>query len=209
MILKHYLSARILQADLVAVDAHFSEYGISDMKAVICVKNALIALANLVDFERSIRGHYAEHRELSAGFTAYQKQYEFSKYLRNKFVGHIHSDLIEKAVEWNPRLRYIAARMDESQIMLLANLFLIETAINTYVDQDGKHRIFESETDLMYPPDWMRFLDFLEKTVRSAIQYLAELCATLNNNLDHPDPSHFDVQLWIKAGETKFSFLKK
>ena len=66
-----------------------------------------------------------------------------------------------------PALRYIAARMDENEVVLLANLFLIETAINTYVDQDGKHKVFESETDLMYPPDWMRFVDFLEKTVRS------------------------------------------
>ena len=99
MVLKHYLAARILQADLVAVDAHFSDFGISDMKGVICLKNALITLANLVDLERSIRGIYAEHRELSAGFSAHQKQYEFSKYLRNKLVGHVHSDLIEKAIE--------------------------------------------------------------------------------------------------------------
>jgi hypothetical protein len=209
MDLDRYIAARILQADLIAVDAHFSEVGISDMKGIICLKNAFIALANLVDFELTVRTIYAEHRELSRGFMANQKQFEFAKYLRNKYVGHIHPDLIKKAIEWKPELVYMAAHMGDNQTMLMANIFLLETAINTYVDENGKHKVFDSETDLMYPPDWQRFLRFLEDSARSAIAYLTDLCAVLNGKLNHPDPRNFDFGLSIKAGATKFSFLKK
>jgi len=209
MYLNRYIAARMLQADLVAADACFSKVGIFDMNSIMCLKNAFITIANLIDFERTICNIYKEHRMLSADFTKHQKQYEFAKYLRNKFVGHIHPELIEKAIEWKPELKYLASRMDDEEIMFVANVFLLETAINTYVDEEGKHKIFESETDLTYPPDWQRFMNYLESSVRSAIGYLAELCVALNKKLDHPDPSHFDIKLWENAGATSFGFLKK
>lgn len=31
-------------------------------------------------------------------------------------------------------------------------LFVLETAKNTYVAMNGSHRAFDSDTDLMYPP---------------------------------------------------------
>ena len=207
--LDRYIAARLLQADLSAVDAHFSEAGITDMAGVVCLKNAFLALANMADFERTVRDLYKEHKTLSAVFSENQQNYEFAKYLRNKFVGHIHSGLIEKAIEWKPELRYLAAQMDDQKIMLLVNIFILETAINTYVGEDGKHKVFESETDLLYPPDWKRFVDYLEVSIRSAIHYLGELCGVLRAAIDHLDPDQFDFELWAKAGKTDFGFLKK
>lgn len=207
--LDRYIAARLLQADLSAIDAHFSEVGIADMAGIIHLKNALLALANMVDFERTVRDLYKEHNTLSAVFSENQQNYEFAKYLRNKFVGHIHSELIEKAIEWKPELRYLAAQMDDQKIMLLVNIFVLETAINTYVGEDGKHKVFESETDLVYPPDWKRFVDYLEVSIRSAIKYLGDLCGVLSTAIDHPAPDQFDFELWAKAGKTDFGFLKK
>lgn len=207
--LDRYIAARLLQADLSAVDGHFSEVGISDMDGIVCLKNAFLALATLVDFERTVRDLYKEHRTLSAVFSDNQRNYEFAKYLRNKFVGHIHSELVEKAVEWKPELRYLAAQMDAPKIMLMVNIFVLETAINTYVGEDGKHKVFESETDLAYPPDWKRFVDYLEISIRSAMRYLGDLCGVLSAAIDHPAPDNFDFELWARAGETEFGFLKK
>lgn len=207
--LDRYIAARLLQADLSAVDGRFSEVGISDMAGIVCLKNAFLALANMVDFERTVRDLYKEHRTISAVFSENQSNYEFAKYLRNKFVGHIHPELVEKAIEWKPELRYIAAQMDDPKIMLLVNIFVLETAINTYVGEDGKHKLFESETDLVYPPDWKRFVDYLEISIRSAIRYLGDLCGVLNAAVDHPAADQFDFELWAKAGKTDFGFLKK
>ena len=121
--------------------------------------------SNLVDFERTIRSLYKEHQELSKGFKKYENNYEFAKYLRNKFVGHIHTELIEKAIEWKPELRIMANKMENQKLMTVTNIFVLETAINTFVDAEEKNKFFETETDLMYPPDWKRFLDFLEVSV--------------------------------------------
>ena len=207
--LDRYIAARLLQADLSAIDAHFSEVGIANMAGIVHLKNAFLALANMVDFERTVRDLYKEHKTLSAVFSENQRKYEFAKYLRNKFVGHIHSELIEKAIEWKPELRYLASEMDDQKIMLMVNIFVLETAINTYVGENGKHKVFESETDLVYPPDWKRFVDYLEVSIRSAIQYLGDLCGVLNAAIDHPASDQFDFELWAKAGKTDFGFLKK
>lgn len=207
--LDRYIAARLLQADLSAIDTHFSEVGISDMAGIVCLKNAFLAPANMVDFERTVRENYRAHKTLSAVFSENQRNYEFAKYLRNKLVGHIHSELIEKAIEWKPELRYLAAHMDDPKVMLMVNIFVLETAINTYVGEDGKHKVFESETDLIYPPDWKRFADYLEVSIRSAIHYLDDLCGVLSAAIDHPVPDQLDFELWAKAGRTDFAFLKK
>lgn len=207
--LDRFIAARLLQADLSAIDTHFSEVGISNMAGIVCLKNAFLALANMVDFERTIRDIYKDHKTLSAVFSENQRNYEFAKYLRNKLVGHIHSELIEKAIEWKPKLKYLAAQMDDQKVMFMVNIFVIKTAINTYVGEDGKHKVFESETDLVYPPDWKRFVDCLEVSIRSAIHYLEDLCGALNAAIDHPAPDQFDFELWTKAGRTDFAFLKK
>lgn len=207
--LDRYIAARLLQADLSAIDTHFSEVGIPDMAGIVCLKNAFLALANMVDFERTIRDIYKEHKTLSTVFSENQRNYEFAKYLRNKLVGHIHSELIEKAIEWKPELRYLAPQMDDQKVMLMVNIFILETAINTYVGEDGKHKVFGSETDLIYPPDWKRFVDYLEVSIRSAINYLGNLCGVLSATIDHPAPDQLDFELWAKAGGTDFAFLKK
>lgn len=47
---------------------------------------------------------------------------------------------------------------------------VLESAINTFVDGE-RHRIFESDTDLAYPPDLTRFLNFLGATVHVGIAW--------------------------------------
>lgn len=208
--LNSYLSARVLLGDLLIVDAHFSKAGVSDINGIIFLKGAFLVLGNLVDFELTIRNIYEEHRTLSTGFTNYRKHYEFAKYLRNKMAVHVLPQLVEKAIEWKPELRCLAAHSeDDPRILYIANLSLLETAINTYVDDQGKHKFFESETDLVYPPDWQRFLNFLEVSVRAAISYLQEFCTILKTKLDPSDPKRLNLDFSIKAGRTEFRFLKK
>ena len=118
---------------------------------------------------------YKEAPHLSEIYKTASKEFKFAKYLRNKFAAHIHPELLAKAIEWKPELRFLADRMDEQQIMQFCNLCVLETAINTYVDQSGDHLVFDSETDLFFPNDTERFSRFLEKVIRTGIQYLTEL----------------------------------
>lgn len=207
MNLEQLLQAGVHCADLQVVDSHFTATGITDLAGVLHLKSVLITLANLCDFEVTVRPTYKDYAEPSGIIKPLRNNLDFSKYLRNKFVGHIHPALLAKAIEWQPMLRHATARLHDPKAMFLVNLWLLETAINTYVEADGTHKIFSSETDLMYPPDWTRFLDFLQTTVRGGIEYLKLLQAVWSPEILPDLQKPFDIELALKAGKTQFKFL--
>lgn len=179
------------------------------MSSFVLVKQAFVAIANLVDFELTVRSIYATNRGLSEIYAKASKQYELAKYLRNKFVGHIKIELLAKAIEWKPQLRYMLKDTDKPNVMFMYNLWVLETAINTYVKPNGEHKIFESETDLSYPPDLKRFLVFLTHLVKSGVEYLDCLSVILGRNVEMLDHTQQKLEDWQTAGETEFEYIKK
>lgn len=201
------LQAEVYAADLRIVDNHFTSIGINDANGMLHLKSSLVTLANVCDFESTVRASYKDYPEPSAVFKPLRKQFELAKYLRNKFVGHIHADLLTKALEWQPMLRNVLPSGNDQQVMVLVNLWLLETAINTYVDEEEKHKIFSSETDLMYPPDWERFAQFLQMTIRGGIQYLSLLRECWAPRISDSAPEPFSLEAALRAGRTKFKYL--
>lgn len=207
--LDNLVKSQLLRADLVAADEHFVAHGYNDMTGMVILKLAFVALSNLVDFESSIRRLYKESPHLSTIYKTASKEFEFAKYIRNKFAGHIHPELLAKAIEWNPEIRFIMGRTDEQEIMWYCNIWVLETAINSYVDNDGNHRVFESETDLLIPDDQDRFRLFLEKVIKTSVQYLTELGVVLKSKIDKPAEGLQSLAYWKAAGLTEFSFIAK
>lgn len=207
--MEQFIKSKLLKADLKEIDQQLSENGFKNMSSMLLVKQALLTISNLVDFEVTIRETYKEHQNLSEKYRVFEKNYKFAKYLRNKFIGHIKQELIQKSIEWKPELRYLLKDSDEGNTIFAFNLFILETAINTYVNPDGSHQLFDSETDLIYPPDLNRFLTYLSETVKSAIDYLHDLGQALGNSVEMLDPSDQKLEHWMAAGETKFEFIKK
>ncbi|HCM6826784.1 hypothetical protein [Klebsiella quasipneumoniae] len=207
--LDNLVKSQLLRADLVAADEHFVAHGYNDMTGIVLLKSALVAVSNLVDFEPSISRLYKEAPHLSAFYKTASKEFKFAKYLRNKFAGHIHPELLAKAIEWKPELRFLADRMDEQQIMWFCNLCVLEKAINTYVDQSGEHLVFDSETDLFFPDDQTRFRLFLEKIIKTGVQYLTELGIVLRSKIDKPVEGLESLEYWKTAGLTEFNFIAK
>ncbi|TDQ27279.1 hypothetical protein EDF75_1346 [Raoultella sp. BIGb0149] len=207
--LENLVKSQMLRADLVAADQYFISAGYNDMSGIVMLKGALVALSNLVDFESTMRALYVENPSLSKVYKSASKEFEFAKYLRNKFAGHIHPELISKAIEWNPEIRFIMDRTDEQEVMWYCNIWVLETAINTYVDSNGNHRLFESEIDLIIPDDSERFRLFLEKVIKTGIQYLTELGAVLRSKVDKPVKGLESLQYWKAAGLTEFNFIAK
>ncbi|MDS1864378.1 hypothetical protein QX220_22475 [Vibrio vulnificus] len=208
-----FLQAKVLKADLVSIDSQFTEKGIGDMTSMVLLKQSLISVANFVDFEVTIRRMYRDHPDLSTLYKSFSKECEFAKYLRNKFVGHLKQELINKSLEWNPEIRMYLNDMDDPNIAYAVNQLILETAINTYVDGNKKHRVFESETDLNYPPDSTRFLKFLTLIIRSSIEFLAKYLeirqADVQVKIDKEIGMDGMLKLGVEAGKTEFSFIKK
>jgi hypothetical protein len=84
---------------------------------------------------------------------------------------------------------------------------ILETAINTLVDGDSD-RTFENDTDLGYPPDLTRFLNFLGSTVRVGIAYCEALAAAVRR-AELPDFGSNLVELAIEAGKTDSKFITR
>lgn len=202
------IKARLIKSDLIEILKQFERYSLKDMSSIILLKQAFICIANLVDFERTMRIIYSEHRNLSSFFNEMYVEYEFAKYIRNKFVGHIKIDLLAKAIEWKPELRYLIHKTNDPNIMFLYNIWILETTINSFVDSNGKHKIFNSDTDLIYPPDYQRFITFLNKTIKSAIEYLNILDAILYISIEENEKME-SVEHWLLAGQTSFKYIKK
>jgi hypothetical protein len=76
---------------------------------------------------------------------------------------------------------------DKRDVRFMYNIWILEAAINTYVKPDGSHKLFESETDLVYLPDLKRFLIFLTHEVRSGIEYLEALSSEIGNKIEMLD----------------------
>ena len=206
--MEELIKARLIKSDLIEVLKQIERYSLTDMTSIILLKQALISIANLVDFERTMRVIYSEHRNLSSVFNKMYVEYEFAKYIRNKFVGHIKIDLLTKAIEWKPELRYLLHKTNDPEVMFLYNIWILETTINSFVDSNGKHKIFDSDTDLIYPPDYQRFISFINGTIKSAIEYLNILDAILYISIEENEKTE-SMEHWLLAGKTNFKYIKK
>lgn len=103
--MENFIKANLIRSDLVEIDRQLSDGFHHDMSTMLLVKQVFLTITNLVDFELTIRLLYKEYPQLSEKYQENARNYDFSKYLRNKFVGHIKPELITKAIEW--RLIYV------------------------------------------------------------------------------------------------------
>jgi hypothetical protein len=84
----------------------------------------------------------------------------------------------------------------------------LESAINTFVDGE-RHRLFDGDTDLAYPPDLTRFLNFLGATVHAGIAYCAAVAAAALEHANLPGFNENWLELSAKAGATDFAFITR
>jgi hypothetical protein len=201
------LSARLAHGDLVAADQALDTGAEDPAVRLIFIKQLLVSCANVADLELMSRGLYRERPELAEIITPHRRNFEFAKYLRNIAVGHVNGSLCQKAVEWRPELNAVLTAAKPGGDVFLGYAIL-ETAINTFVDAD-RHRLFESDTDLDYPPDLQRFLNFIGQTVHIGIAYCQALAeaAVARAQLPNFEANLFDLAQ--KAAKTEFKFLTR
>jgi hypothetical protein len=165
-------------------------------------------IANIADLAAISGALYKDSPDLGELHKPIRKALEFFKYLRNVYVGHFVPDLADKTFEWIPQTDALLGGTDQNK-QFLVSWFALETAINTFSDPETGHKIFDSETDLNYPPDHSRFLDFLGETVLGSITYVTRLITVTRSYVDIPDLKENMIELAMAAGQTEFSILTK
>lgn len=203
-----YFQSRIIHGDLVQAQQRLLEKSGPTGEWVQSLKAALTALANLADLEGPLRSLYRDNPSLADQMKNLASSLQFAKYLRNVFVGHINEELIRKAYEWKPELRWLPEERSVAATAFL-NLFVLETAINTYVAPDGTHRVFPSETDLMYPPDLERFSAWLSDAVERATRATDTLGTITHGEVEPIGDRSEMIQAFMAAGLTDFARLRK
>ncbi len=175
---------------------------------LLLMRHIMMEIANVADLVSISGGLYKEHPDLSELHKPIKKALEFFKYIRNVYIGHFVPDLTDKTFEWQPLTNALVGSDDHDK-RLVASWFALETAINTYADPDTGHKIFESDTDLNYPPDRTRFLNYLGETAVGALAYVALLIQISRTKFETPDVHADMLELAKIAGQTDFSVLTK
>ncbi len=160
----------------------------------------------LYTFLDSLR-HYniwlADKNELLSEKREIAKKLEFARHIRNKIGGHLDEVVIQKATEWEPSI-FAECVIEKTDIQLiLCYKSLIESAINSFLDNNEIQKNFGAEIDLFYPPNNKQFLEYLERTNTGCIKFLEKVIASLNKEIKYHTAKEA-VLLNVKAGATDF-----
>lgn len=190
-----------------AHDALISGSSSRDLHLVL-MRSLMMDIANLADIASISGDLHRDNQSLGDIYKNIRLNFEFFKYIRNKYIGHYVPELTSKTFEWIPYSNAIIGINDKG-LEWVMSIFSLETVINTYSDSDNNHKIFKSETDLLYQPDYNRFMEYLYETAILALDYASLLMKLARRNLNLPNYEESMFDLARVAAETKFSYISK
>lgn len=194
--LKNY--DKILSEEIIDIDSHIDKFRHT--------RNIFISLNNVFDAIKSIKFNQDNHTvELTRTL---KKELKFANHFRNRLSGHLCKDLIERAVQWDPTIFDSELRNKEKIKIFQIYKTLIESGINSYIDENGVQKIFKTEIDLFYPPDANLFYQYLKKIVDLSIEWLSIAEKSILVNIKHYD--NYDTrELSAIAAKTNFNLKEK
>lgn len=137
-----------------------------------------------------------------------RKMLSFINHFRNKAIGHLDTDMIERAAQWAPFLFSVKIRDNERLQIMLGHRAVIEAGINSFLDEEGVQKIFKTEIDLMYPPDRDMFYEFLCEVVTTSIEWLAISLSIVSSKINYHDNEKMK-EMSVIAGKTEFDLRKE
>lgn len=133
-----------------------------------------------------------------------RKKLNFVNHFRNKAIGHLDHTLLERAVQWTPSLFSEDHKGEDKLLIIEGHKAVIEASINSFIDEEGRQKVFNTEIDLMYPPDNETFYKYLWKVVTDSIGWINEALTILSSQIKYhgPDEMHEIASI---AGKTEFN----
>ena len=110
----------------------------------------------------------------------------------------------ERAVQWMPQLFTKEGVPENGNLRLAeAQRALIESCVNSYVDESGVQKQFGTEIDLHYPPNQRAFFEYMASTVDEVHSLLATVLANLDSSIVRHSAAD-TRELYAVAGKTEF-----
>jgi hypothetical protein len=133
----------------------------------------VITLTNLSDNLNQIERSLKTLDFQSSKVSQLRRDLDFIKHIRNKGVGHLDAQLLEKSIQWQPSLFSLEMKGNLVPSAIFSNIAILELAINSYVKESGEHKVFSSVIDFVYPPDFSEITDYMLSISQSCVEYMA------------------------------------
>ena len=143
--------------------------------------NVFVPLHNLKDAINKIR--IKGDSDFVSKTRKLRKDLEFISHIRNKGAGHIDQEILERAVQWHPHIFRDATRENDDYLTYECYRAVIESGINSYICKDGVQKVFETEIDLLYPPNAKQFYGFLAELISISIEWIHETLDILKSEI--------------------------
>lgn len=201
----NYLNLLILIDELKSYHKFLSDE-ISDIDSWIMklknTRNVFISLNNVLDIMNKI------NLNLSDDYTKFsrnlKKELAFANHFRNRASGHLNEILLERAVQWSPQIFSLISKENEKYKIAEAHRVIIEACTNSFIDHEGKQKVFNTEIDLMYPPDAKLFFIHLQKLITESLEWLTISAESILSNIRHHTDDEIQ-ELAAIAAKTNFN----
>ena len=181
-----YIKVSIIYDDLSLYDNIFyAERGNLDSicKMYQATKNSFLPLALLKSYINGWGRYHANDAYINALKEKIIPGLEFVNHVRNKITGHIENDVIGNSVQWEPTIFQDSLKYNELMQRFLLYRSILESAINSYIDANGKHKIFKQEIDIIYPDTCKLFYTYHMQLIKDSLEYLRKLKNTMNSKI--------------------------
>ncbi|RTE64268.1 hypothetical protein EH243_18265 [Amphritea opalescens] len=199
-----YLNLLILKDELQSFDTLLSE-AITDadtwLSKLRATRGVFLTLNNVKDIADRLRINGSTEFTLST--RSLRKDLMFANHFRNRGIGHLNDILLKRAAQWSPQIFYESFKDNNSFKLIEAHRTIIESCINSYIDKDGRQKVFDTEIDLMYPPDAKQFYSYLSALVTKSVNWLNEASKIILSLIVHHTNEEIQ-ELAAIAGQTNF-----
>ena len=200
-----YLNLLILRDELQHLDTVLSQ-PINEAQDLLtkfrATRLVFLTLNNVKDVAERV--HLIGSRDFVKKTRALRKELLFANHFRNKGIGHLDEALLKRAVQWSPQIFYETSKDNEMFRLIQSHRAIIESCINSFVDNEGAQKVFGKEIDLNCPPEAREFFSYLSETVKAAIDWLAEATSASFEKINH-HPDEEIHELAAIAGQTNFN----
>ncbi|MCC4833830.1 hypothetical protein LMH66_14395 [Shewanella sp. 10N.7] len=177
-------------------------------------RSVFLTLYNIKDVTSKLR--IQSPNEYVVKTKALRKKLELANHIRNKGIGHLDTTLLKRAVQWNPLMFVKTGKETEELRLADAHRAVLESCINSYIDNDGVQKEFGHEVDLFYPKDTEEFYGYLNLIVQESLDWLSDSKEILSAQIKyHSIEDIFELSSVAAAtnfdlkGKSDLSFCKK
>lgn len=165
-------------------------------------RNVFVSLHNLKDCINRIR--IDSSRQFIKETRALKRELEFIVHIRNKGVGHLDKTLLERAAQWIPEIFYEDTQDNNEYVNFYSYKAVMESTINSYLNEEGQQKVFKTEIDFTYPPDAKQFFSFLSDIVNRSILWLESARKIVKSDINFHSNEQIK-ELSAIAGQTNFN----